>query len=244
MLSGESRPARANPNSVQEIVMDQTYVINLISRPDRRRETEASLASAGWPGPVEWLTVHRPKERGDWASAGYKGCFMSHFRVLIRGRDGGHSSFAVLEDDCDFEPGAAQRLRTIERGLDQRSWDLCYLGHILPPIAGDEFGLAAVPPDQVILTTHAYLVNRRIVEALIDWFDRVSSRPAGNPLGGPQSPDGALSTYRAQNPAIKTFAAMPAICRQRPSRSEMAPRWFDRVPGLREMAGVARRLKR
>jgi glycosyl transferase family 25 len=115
--------------------MNRTYVINLVSRPDRRREMEAELGSSGWPGPVEWLTEQRPTEKGEWLSTGYKGCFMSHFKVLVRGRDAGHSSFAVLEDDCEFEPGAVQRLHSIERVLEEREWDLCYLGHYIPSSA-------------------------------------------------------------------------------------------------------------
>jgi GR25 family glycosyltransferase involved in LPS biosynthesis len=223
--------------------MNRTYVINLVSRPDRRREMEAELVSSGWPGPVEWLTERRPTDKGDWSSIGYKGCFMSHFKVLIRGRDSGHSSFAVLEDDCEFWPGAVQRLHVIERSLEEREWDLCYLGHYLPT-ASDDLGMAEISPWQPIPTTHAYLVNRRAVPALIEWFDRVSCRPKGSPLGGPQSPDGALSTYRAQNPTVRTFAASPPHCKQRPSRSEMSPRWFDVMPGLRDLAGVGRRLRR
>ena len=76
--------------------MNRTYVINLVTRPDRRREMEAELVSSGWPGPVEWLNEKRPAEKGEWLSIGYKGCFMSHFKALIRGRDSGLSSFAVL----------------------------------------------------------------------------------------------------------------------------------------------------
>jgi glycosyl transferase family 25 len=221
-----------------------SYVINLASRPDRRLEMEAAFLEAGWPGPVEWLTELRPKEKGEWSSAGYRGCFMSHFKVFVRGRDAGHASFAVLEDDCGFTPAAVQRFQVILRALEAREWDLCYIGHYIPPIAPDEFGLAEIPSSQVIFTTHAYLVNRRAVAGLIDWFDLVSCRPAGNPLGGPQSPDGALSTYRKQNPGVKTIAAMPAICIQRSSRSEISPRWFDRLPLVRDVATMARSLSR
>jgi glycosyl transferase family 25 len=226
-----------------EEFMNQSYVINLISRPDRRREMEAAFVEAGWSGPLEWLTERRPIEKGEWSSAGYRGCFMSHFKVFVRGRDAGHASFAVFEDDCAFTAGAVQRLQVIVHALEEREWDLCYIGHYIPPLAPDEFGLAEIPSSQVIFSTHAYLVNRRVVPGLIDWFDLVSCRPAGSPLGGPQSPDGALSTFRAQNPAVKTFAVMPSVCYQRSSRSEISPRWFDRVPGLREMVQLGRRLK-
>src|SRR5262245_40957513 len=141
-----------------EEFMNQSFVINLISRPDRRRNMEAELASAGWPGPVEWLTERRPKTRDKWLSPAHLGCFMGHFKALIRGRDSGVASFTVFEDDCKFVSGAVQRLNLVERGLEQREWDLCYFGHYLPQVAGDEFGLAEIPSSQTIFCAHAYLV--------------------------------------------------------------------------------------
>jgi hypothetical protein len=60
--------------------------------------------------------------------------------------------------------------------------------------------------------------------------------------------DGAYSTFRAQNPDVVTLITSPNLGWQRSSPSDITPNWWDRVPGLRQLAGAARtskiRLKR
>jgi hypothetical protein len=55
--------------------------------------------------------------------------------------------------------------------------------------------------------------------------------------------DGAYSTFRHQNPDVVTLIASPNLGWQRSSPSNISPRWFDRVPGLRQLAGAAKTTK-
>jgi glycosyl transferase family 25 len=55
--------------------------------------------------------------------------------------------------------------------------------------------------------------------------------------------DGAMSFFRARHPEILTLVAAPSLASQRPSRSDLTPRWFDRIPGLRTGAAWVRVLR-
>ena len=69
-------------------------------------------------------------------------------------------------------------------------------------------------------------------------------RPAGHPDGGPMSPDGAFNIYLLQNPNVPCYVASPSLASQRSSRSDLTPKWFDNVPGFRQAASTARKVKR
>jgi len=81
-----------------------------------------------------------------------------------------------------------------------------------------------------------------VLPELVRFLDSAPLRPPGHPDGGPMFPDGALSFFRAKHPEIVTLAAAPSMAFQRASRSDLTPRWFDRIPGLRETAGILRSL--
>ena len=69
-------------------------------------------------------------------------------------------------------------------------------------------------------------------------------RPAGSKLGGPMGMDGSLSWFRRENPDVITLMAAPPLASQRSTRSDLSPRWFDRVPMLRHAAERAREWRR
>jgi glycosyl transferase, family 25 len=54
------------------------------------------------------------------------------------------------------------------------------------------------------------------------------------------SPDGAFNVIKWELPELRRLVAYPSLAGQRKSRSDLRPRWFDRVPGLRELAAAAR----
>ena len=57
-------------------------------------------------------------------------------------------------------------------------------------------------------------------------------------------PDGGLSWFRRSNPDVVTVLAVPSLAKQRSSRSDLSPQWFDKVPVLSSAALVARRMSR
>ena len=48
------------------------------------------------------------------------------------------------------------------------------------------------------------------------------------------SPDGALTWFRRAHPEIRTLLVSPSVAGQRSSRSDLSPRPWDRVPGVRD----------
>lgn len=56
--------------------------------------------------------------------------------------------------------------------------------------------------------------------------------------------DGAYRLFRRAHPEFRTLIANPELGFQRASRSDNTPRWFDRVPIVRNVVGKLRRLRR
>lgn len=56
--------------------------------------------------------------------------------------------------------------------------------------------------------------------------------------------DGAYNWVRRLNPDLPTLMASPQLGSQRPSRTDIHQlKWFDKVPGIRDLATFARRLR-
>jgi hypothetical protein len=57
--------------------------------------------------------------------------------------------------------------------------------------------------------------------------------------------DGGFNTFRRQNPDVTTLIAVPELGVQRSSRSDIASaKFFDRIPVLRDLADMARSVRR
>ena len=88
------------------------------------------------------------------------------------------------------------------------------------------------------------VINGPAISTLIGGLEKILSRPAGHPRGGPMHLDGAYSTLRAQNHALATYAYFPALGYQRPSRTDVGNlKWFDRVGMLTPIVDIARKLR-
>jgi hypothetical protein len=221
----------------------KTYAINLPERLDRRKALMSELDSQKFRPRTRRLEVFpgvRPESAAGFPNRGVHGCFLSHLSVLRQALEQQLESVLVLEDDVSFAPLFRERTGMIERELREQSWGFVYLGHQLDltPVSGR----CLVPYTGDILTAHCYGVHASVLPALVAFLETVPRRPPGHPEGGPMFPDGALSFFRSKNPQILTLAAAPSMAFQRSSRSDLTPRWFDRIPGLRETAGIWRTL--
>ncbi|MCB1361778.1 MAG: glycosyltransferase family 25 protein [Rhodobacteraceae bacterium] len=224
-------------------------VINLPDRADRRRGIDAELRKAGLSldhTAVELFTAVRPDTAAGFPSIGAHGAFRSHRGVMARLLDQGWSRALVLEDDMAFAPGAIARLPALAAALAVRDWDMLY-GHpgdrpdALPPA---EAGLVPLPADLGLIQLHFLGLTRRAAEIAVPALDAMAARPPGSADGGPMHVDGALNWVRQSNPALRALAVQPALALQRSSRSDIAaPRWFDRTPGLRQLATMLRGLR-
>lgn len=192
-------------------------------------------------GPVELFPAVRPADAAGFANRGYHGCFRSHYEIVEAARRDGLRNVLVMEDDLAISPNFRRDEASLVARLQQDDWSFAFLGHILEP-AGDR-PTELRPFAEPLLLTHFYALHARVFDRLLAFLEAVLSRPAGHPDGGPMSPDAAFSFFRARNRDLLTLVASPNLGWQRSSRSDLTPRWFDKVPGLRGMAASLRKAK-
>jgi glycosyl transferase, family 25 len=215
------------------------FVINLEHRADRRIAMEKQLSRISWN--AEFFLAIKPQSAGDFPSIGARGCFLSHLSVLKKSLNTGVQLLVILEDDVNFSSDFIERWKQSISILGALEWSIFYPGHVLdglPP------GLSRISPDTGVRCSHFMVINGRAISTLITGLEKVLSRPAGHPLGGPMHVDGAYSTIRMHDHSLITYAHFPALGYQRPSRTDIGElKWFDSVPTLRPIVEFARKLK-
>jgi glycosyl transferase, family 25 len=216
-----------------------SFVINLEHRTDRRVAMQKQLSRIGWH--AEFFPAIRPKDAADFPSIGARGCYLSHLSVLKNARDAGVQQLVVLEDDVNFTPEFAERWKFSMSALATQEWSIFYPGHPIEDLPPD---LSRISPDMAVQCTHFMVINGPAISTVIGGLEKILSRPAGHPRGGPMHLDGAYSTLRAQNHALATYAYFPALGYQRPSRTDVGNlKWFDRVGMLTPIVDIARKLR-
>jgi glycosyl transferase family 25 len=224
---------------------DRTYIINLPERSDRRADMMVELERAGLelePGRVEFFSAVRPREAAGFANAGYHGCYRSHLDVFKAARAAGAGNLLVLEDDAALAPRFHSDEAALVAQLRGEPWGMVYFGHKLEETADRPTVLKRWTGG--VMLTHFYAVNGWVFDRLIEHLEKILRRPSGHPDGGPMSIDGAFYHFLSRNRDVPYFIASPNLAVQRSSRSDLAPKWFDGVPGLRGAAGAMRRVKR
>lgn len=219
------------------------YLINLPSRPDRRREMAVELGKVGLAldhPRVRLFPAIRPAEPAGFRTIGAHGCFMSHLGVLREARQRGLERILICEDDLDFADETPSRLQAVVAALKARAWGVFYGGHRLP---SQPDGLAAIPSAHPIDTAHCVAFDGAAIAGLVDFLQALLARPPGHPEGGPMDVDGAYTWYRRLHPELTTLAAFPVLGHQRRSRTDIHKlRWFDRAPLVRDGVAGLRRL--
>lgn len=217
-------PLRRKPVNVFDH-FDRIRVINLSYRTDRRREMDRELASVGLGGDprVAYFTAIRPSHAGDFTSIGAHGVYASQ-KAILREAAEANESVLILEDDCSFAPGAAER--RIAPG-----WDIFYGGY------------TAAAPDNLhasdIEGAHMIGFSRKGAQRVSAYLDDLRYEGVHPPI------DAAYVWHRRANPDVVTEFAVPPLGKQRSSRSDIADlKWFDRSPLTRGGANALRRLRR
>jgi hypothetical protein len=217
------------------------YVINLAERKDRRRAIVGELERAGMPlsaGRVEIFPAIKPADRLGFQSVNVLGCFLSHYRILVEALQRKLPNVLILEDDLMILPALQRNLELVLSTLRSVDWGIVYLGHIEP--VPDSAVPELVPFDQPVVTAHFYAVNGPVIPRLVEYLTLVQQREEGDPLGGPQDFDGALTMFRQFNPDVLTLLAHPNMGKQRPSRSNIRPPWYERLPVVKQAGDLAR----
>jgi glycosyl transferase family 25 len=226
-------------------VFERIVVINLVERNDRRRHVLGELASVGIDENDPRFRIFaavRPDDAGGFPSIGARGCFMSHLGVIEEALRDGVERLLVVEDDLRLEPAVHKQQPALAERLLEGNWDFAYLGHV-EAVPGDQAAPQWLTTDVPVHCTHFYALNKRVLLPLHDYLQSCLTRPVGSDDGGPMHVDGAYSMFRARH-AVTTLIAAPSLGGQRSSRSDIYPnRWFDRLPVLRFIAGLARDIR-
>jgi glycosyl transferase, family 25 len=226
------------------------YLINLPERKDRLTLAERELARLGWhigPCGVTLFSASRFSERGGFPSSSIRGAFHSHTECLKAGLRRGVRDVLLLEDDIAFASCLPRLMPSLRSDLAKKSWDFCYLGHedtgSIDRAHSHTHHVNLVPYANPIIGLHFCMVNRRVLPRLIDHLDRVALGHEGDDDYGPMPIDGAFNTFRRLNSEITTLVADPKLGWQRPSRSDITPRFFDRSKFLRPAVNALRNIK-
>jgi len=226
-------------------LFDSITIINAAHRTDRRQEMRSSLDRAGLDPDnpkLTWFPAIDPKTAVGFASPAARGCFLSHIAVLNIARGRGYERVLILEADCDFATDFLDHQHEVARWLESTRWGIAYLGHVesisAPP------GLVPWRPDAGVKLTHCYAAAGDVLSRLPAFLEAITLRPPGSPEGGPMSIDAGFNWFRNHNPDVQTVLAAPSLAHQRSSRSDLSPRWFDRLPITSSVASMARLIGR
>jgi hypothetical protein len=232
-------------------VFDAIYLINLRERTDRRRELEAELRSVGLRAgdpKLTWLNAARPETSGEFPSIGAYGCFLSHLACLQAACASKHTRILILEDDACFPRSAMSRLReALIRLKNSSEWQIWYGGHFFAGkdlAYGHGWGMAIDRTVQIQQSHCIAFQGAATIESIRKFFELILTRPAGHMEAGPMHTDGAYNVWRSLNPGAVTRAAIPEICTQRSSRSDVAMiGMFDRYAVTRLITRPLRKLR-
>ncbi len=186
---------------------------------------------------VEFFPALTANDAGLFRARGYHGGFLSYSTLLSEAAAAGQS-ILILEDDCDF------LLPTIFDYQMPEQWDIFYGGYVASDpdnltesdIIGAHF-MGFSPRGAAVATSYF----SRYLEADFPVDARAAAQPGFDPAIRPPT-DGAFVWLRRAHPELVTVFQMLGV--QRPSRTDMGEnRFYDRVPALRSLAGMARRIR-
>lgn len=223
-----------------------TRIINLPERHDRRRAVMQELEAIGMrPGSdgVDFFEAIRPSDAAGFPSPGVRGCFLSHMEVLKEAHARSLESVLVMEDDLSISPAMQEVFGELTEILDTEPWGIVYFGYTDSAKIIFATDRKLVQSAEPVGCAHFYAVHKRVLPQLLSFLELVLARRPGDPDGGPMHYDGALATFREQNPSVVTLLANPCLGFQRSSRSDISIRWYERVPVLRQASDVARSVR-
>jgi GR25 family glycosyltransferase involved in LPS biosynthesis len=137
---------------------------------------------------------------------GCVGCLLSHLGVLKKSRIFNYERVLILEDDCEFVEDFNKKIDKFFNSVSE-DWDMLYLGGSMPNMTQNFESYSKVSS---ILTTHSYIVHRRIYDLLISNFiENVFTKEAD-------------SCYVDIHPKINTYVSMPFLTFQSSGYSDIA----------------------
>lgn len=158
------------------------------------------------------------------------------------------SAYLVLEDDFEFAENWSEIEEQALQELDSLDWDIATLGYEEVENEGDpgtHYNYWATF-NGGLLGSHAYLVNPKARQTVLDHMYKVLNGRPGDPLLGPMGPDGAINTLTWVDQSVKRVVLKKGIVRQRSSASDCNPNALDRIKPLKKIlrSSLAARIKK
>lgn len=223
---------------------DQSYVINLPSRTDRRRRILRELTRLQGGALSDKIKIFpgiRPGTPNGFQSVGAYGLMLTYLALLDDAMKRGLTNLLIMEDDLIFTPQAVTSSPRVIQELTTCKWDFAYLGHQLELKAKESLFQEYLDD---IVTAHFVAIKGHILPELKKYLEEVLNRPAGHPLGGRVHVDGAMSLFRRGRPHLKTLVAVPVLGYQGSSSSDITPSgWWDRNPMSRAVVDTLRNIR-
>ena len=136
-----------------------------------------------------------------------------------------HTRILIMEDDACFPRSGTSRLRDALIRLKSSAWQIWYGGHLF--IGSDQPHSPGwgTPIDRTVAIQKTHCIGFQgmaTIDSIRKFFELILTRPAGHIEAGPMHTDGAYTTWRSLNAGAVTRAAIPEVCVQRSSRSDVA----------------------
>jgi glycosyl transferase, family 25 len=204
---------------------DRIFVINLESRKDRRIEMEEQLSHVGLArdARVRFFSAIKTDDSGPFLRQGSHGAFLSHLAIL-RSQIGRQETVLILQDDCNFLPGA-------ENTVIDKEWDLFYGGYHQLDL-GDLHASGIQGAHCMAFRPHIIPPLVEFLEAVYDGsHDQLKEQANKGSVAIAPPIDGAIVWFRRAHPEIRTV--FQKISYQRSSRTDIGDiSLIDRVPFL------------
>jgi GR25 family glycosyltransferase involved in LPS biosynthesis len=162
------------PKEFVKISWDQTYIINLKRRPDRKEIMKEKLKKIGIEnyefingvdGQLEKI-LNEFSKRGKKTritNSGHFGCILSHIKVIKNAIKNGYKKIMVLEDDIEFIENFMDLIKNIEVPV----YDILYLGG---PIREYKLFTNYWGIHNEIMGTYGYIINCNMYKELLEKF--------------------------------------------------------------------------
>lgn len=223
---------------------DRARIINLPARADRREETKEEFSRYDFPigtEKVRFFEAFSPSDSKGFPNPGVHGCFLSHMQIILDAHDDKLKNILVMEDDICFSKSIVQFADKAVEELKQMDWDIAYFGHTFP---NDASKPSWKPLNEPTIWSHFYAINGKTLPEFSRFLKTIIERPAGHPEGGPMHYDGAINTFREQNPDIKAFCFSANLGYQRPSKTDLhETSFYDRYTLLTPVVRSLRKVK-
>ena len=203
---------------------DDVAIINLKSRPDRKKSILEEVARLGFsPAQIRIPDAPICESDGGFPSRGVFGNYLSHLEILKTALSRKSRRVLVLEDDAIFSRSARNPVSQARfiREADSYDWATWHLGHKLRrELRGVQ--ASVVPTLHEFHWAHCYAVQDTSLMELVEFLELLMSRPTDHPDGGKMYIDGALYHFRADCTQKPCLVSNPPLSVQKGSDSNLA----------------------